>query len=96
VTELVVIKALDYRGITYYRALLTLIGGFVLDYSSRRRLFLDYLLWGVRGRGLSYSCYRLLVFLSLIVRSSDLLIIRSIELSKADNIDRRVVIIHTY
>jgi hypothetical protein len=67
VTELVAVKALDYRGITCHRALLTLMGGFVLDYSSRRRLFLDYLLWGVRGRGLSYSYYRLLILLSLIV-----------------------------
>jgi hypothetical protein len=73
-----------------------LIGGFVLNYSSRRRLFFDCLLWGVRGRGLSYSCHRLLVFLSSIIRSSDLLIVRSTELSKADNIDGRVVIIYTY
>jgi hypothetical protein len=96
VTELVIVKVLNYRGITCYRALLMLIGGFILNYSSRYRLFLNYLLWGIWGRGLSYSYYRLLIFLSPIIRSSDLLIIRSIELSKADNIDGRVVVIYTY
>jgi hypothetical protein len=95
VTELVVVKALNYQGITYYRVLLALIGGFVLNYSSRR-LFLNYLLWGIRGRGLSYSYYYFLIFLSLIIRSSDLLIVHSIELSKADNINGRVIIIYMY
>jgi hypothetical protein len=67
VAELVIVKALDSRGITYYRALLALLGGFILNYSSRRRLFLDYLLWGIRRRWLSYSCHRLLILLDLIV-----------------------------
>jgi hypothetical protein len=44
VAELVVVKVLDSRGITCYRALLVFLGEFVLDYSSRYRLFLDYLL----------------------------------------------------
>jgi hypothetical protein len=47
VAELVAVKALDSQGITCHRALLALLGGFILDHSSRHRLFLDYLLWGI-------------------------------------------------